>query len=305
MEKGGPLYFRVDERGRVGGNYIMKKSAAAVCIFCLAFAFFGSGCGRGGEAEVTPTPVAPTATPTPVPVTPTPIPTPTEAPKLIGVKKDTARFIVLTNSTGVDLREIYIQISGMGEWGNNLIPADSSVKAAEEVNMYYDPSQEEGTVYDVRIVTGDASSYEIYGVDLDDMERASLHLEEGSMYLRYLSLSTRNETTATASSYEETYDESYYDSSDDYYSDYSYDYSYDTEDSSDIYYDDSYYEDSYDDSYYEDSYDDSYYEDSYDESYEDDGSSGDSYEDYFDDGSSSGDGGGTVVWDENGNWTEY
>lgn len=59
-----------------------------------------AGCGKSSKetAEVTPTPV-PTAAPTAAPATSTPLPTSTPAPKLIGVKTSTAKFVYLTNST--------------------------------------------------------------------------------------------------------------------------------------------------------------------------------------------------------------
>ena len=201
----------------------------------------------------------------------------------------------------MDLRKIYIRVSGTEEWGNNLIPAESSVRAAEEVNMYYEPSAEEGTLYNMQIVAEDGNTYEIYNVELSDMERASLHLEEGSVYLRYLSLSTKNETTTTESdSYDASYEDSSYDSG--YYEDSYYDSSHD-----DSYYDDSYYDDSYyDDGYYDDSYEDGYYDDgSYDDGSYDDGSYDDSGDGTDTGGDYSDGSGGDIVWDEDGNWSEY
>ena len=69
-----------------------------------------AGCGKSSKetAEVTPTPV-PTAAPTAAPATSTPLPTSTPAPKLIGVKTSTAKFVYLTNSTKGEIREIYLR----------------------------------------------------------------------------------------------------------------------------------------------------------------------------------------------------
>ena len=72
-----------------------------------------AGCGKSSKetAEVTPTPV-PTAAPTAAPATSTPLPTSTPAPKLIGVKTSTAKFVYLTNSTKGEIREIYLRAAG-------------------------------------------------------------------------------------------------------------------------------------------------------------------------------------------------
>ncbi len=72
-----------------------------------------AGCGKSSKetAEVTPTPV-PTAAPTAAPAASTPLPTSTPAPKLIGVKTSTAKFVYLTNSTKGEIREIYLRAAG-------------------------------------------------------------------------------------------------------------------------------------------------------------------------------------------------
>ncbi len=88
--------------------------------------------------EVTPTPAA-TPTPTEVPVTVTPVPTSTPAPKVIGVKTSQAKYIYMTNKLEDDIREIYLMTSGGDDWGKNLIPAEASVKASEQVRMFYTP----------------------------------------------------------------------------------------------------------------------------------------------------------------------
>lgn len=154
---------------------------------------------------MTPTPaptIAPTATPAP---TPTPLPTPTPAPRLIGAKTAGAKFIYLTNSTGKQIRQINLKVSGADDWGNSLFSKESSVKAAEQVRMYYKP--QEGAVYDMRFLDGNGNSYEIYSVELSDMERASLKYDEenGILYLTYISLSAKSEkdTKDNAVSYDQ------------------------------------------------------------------------------------------------------
>lgn len=311
----------------------MHKSKYIAMVAAAAMALTLAGCGsKGGELiEVTPTPMA-TPTPTVVPATVTPLPTSTPAPKMIGTKTAQAKFIYLSNSLQSDIRELYLRTSGNedGDWGKNLISMESSIKAAEQVQMYYGGETSSSTTesgdssestsdstsanYDMKLVTADGNSYEIYSVNFGDMEKASLMLDDStsSVYLRYMSLSTKKETDTRGNS-AETNDSSD-DSSDDSSSDSSssdsssgdssdsYDSSSDSSSDSSDSYDSSYdsNDDSSDDSSYDDSsdnsddYDDGNYDDSYDDSYDgsyDDGSSDDGYVDegYDTDESSSSD----------------
>ena len=139
-----------------------------------------------------PTPV-PTAAPTAAPATSTPLPTSTPAPKLIGVKTSTAKFVYLTNSTKGEIREIYLRAAGGEEWGKSLVPAEATIKDAEQVQMYYTPDSARDAIYDMKLVDGDGNAYEIYSVQLSDMEKAKLMIDNGEAYLTYTSLSDKSE----------------------------------------------------------------------------------------------------------------
>lgn len=307
----------------------MNRSKYIAVAAAAAMALTMAGCGfSGGEVvEVTPTPMA-TPTPTVISITATPLPTSTPAPKMIGKKTAQAKFIYLTNNLQNDIRELYLRVSGddEGDWGNNLLSAETAFKAAEQVQMYYNGSSsdmsgqtdtenstetsESSLKYDMKLVTADGSSYEIYSVDFGDMEKATLLLDQdgSSVYLRYMSLSTKKEADTRGNSVEssdENSDDSSSTSSDDASSDSStssYDTSsdsstsdYDTSsDSSDSSYDTSsddssnddsssddgdYDDGSYDDGDYDDSGDDGSYDDgSYDDGYVDEGSDGGDYD---------------------------
>lgn len=294
----------------------MKKYKYLAAVLGISMVLTMAGCGKKQDSvvEATPTPEA-TAAPTAVPVTVTPVPTSTPAPKVIGVKTTDAKFVYLTNSLSSDLREIYLMTSGGEDWGKNLIPSESSVKGAEQVQMYYTPSTEstdsedtsedstEDTsststeLYDMKIVTSDGNTYEIYSIDLGDMEKASLTMDTDSetAYLRYMSLSekkekdTRDNSQQTSSSDDESSDDSSYDDSS--YDDSGYD-----DSSDDGSYDDSSDDGSDDGSYDDGNYDDGSYDDgSYDDGSYDDGSDDGSYDDsgYIDD---SGDDGYDTDW---------
>lgn len=278
-----------------------------------------AGCGKSSKetAEVTPTPV-PTAAPTAAPATSTPLPTSTPAPKLIGVKTSTAKFVYLTNSTKGEIREIYLRAAGGEEWDKNLVPAEATIKAAEQVQMYYTPDSARDAIYDMKIVDGDGNAYEIYSVQLSDMEKAKLMIDNGEAYLTYTSLSDKSEKSTIGNV--ET-DNSVADSSD----------SADSTDASDLTdsssgitdsssdNSDGSYDNSDDGSY--DNSDDGSYDNSDDGSYDnssDDGNydSSDDSGDYVDDSSNSGSGDdsldnstddsgdGEIVWDDNGDWSE-
>ena len=284
----------------------MNKSKYIAVAAAAAMALTMAGCGfSGGDVvEVTPTPMA-TPTPTVMPITATPLPTSTPAPKMIGNKTAQAKFLYLTNNLQNDIRELYLRVSGddEGDWGNNLLSAETAFKAAEQVQMYYNGSSsdmsgqtdtenstetsESSLKYDMKLVTADGSSYEIYSVDFGDMEKATLLLDQdgSSVYLRYMSLSTKKEADTRGNSVEssdENSDDSSSTSSDDASSDSS-DSSYDTS-SDDSSNDDSSSDDSSSD---DDSNDDSSSDDGdYDDGSYDDGS----YDnDYVDEGSDSGD----------------
>ena len=292
----------------------MRKSRKIVFAVSTAMALTLAGCGSDKKAEeVVPT-VAPTATPTIPPVTATPAPTSTPAPRKIGEKTSQSKFVYLTNNLKTDVRELYLMVSGSEDWGDNLIPREFSVKASDQVQMFYTPesvqasaeeedSEETGTpsgaLYDMKLVTADGNTYEIYSIELSDMEKASLTLDEetSTAYLRYMSLSEKKEKDTKENSQQTGYGDDY-DSEDDSYSDDgSYDDgSYDDGNSDDGYYDDG----SSDDGNYDDGgSDDGYYDDggsddgNYDDGGSDDGSSGDGGSDdgdYDDGGSDDGSG---------------
>ena len=266
-----------------------------------------AGCGKSSKetAEVTPTPV-PTAAPTAAPATSTPLPTSTPAPKLIGVKTSTAKFVYLTNSTKGEIREIYLRAAGGEEWGKSLVPAEATIKDAEQVQMYYTPDSAKDAIYDMKIVDGDGNAYEIYSVQLSDMEKAKLMIDNGEAYLTYTSLSdkstignveTDNSEADSSDSADSTDASDLTDSSSgitDTSSDNS-DGSYDNSDGSD---------DNSDDGSDDNSDDGS--DDSSDDGNDDSG-------DYVDDSSNSGSGDDSldnstddsgIVWDDNGDWSE-
>lgn len=242
----------------------MNKQLAIVLSVAAAAMIALTGCEKKSfQVEVpatstpTPAPVA-TSTPTPMPTsTPTPIPTPSPSPRMIGKKNAASRSVLLTNNLSDGLRQLFVRVSGSGEWGENLIPKENYIHVAEQVSMNYTPVVgEDGPVdYDLRIYTKEWDAYEIYHIKFSDMDAARLVInDDGYAKLLYMSLADGTEVS-TDSSYD--YEDDYSDYDDDYYEDYN---DYDEDDYSD--YDDDYYED-YNEDYNEDDYSD-YDEDDYD-----------------------------------------
>ena len=93
----------------------------------------------------------------------------------------TAKFVYLTNSTKGEIREIYLRAAGGEEWGKSLVPAEATIKDAEQVQMYYTPDSARDAIYDMKLVDGDGNAYEIYSVQLSDMEEVSVIPEELSV----------------------------------------------------------------------------------------------------------------------------
>lgn len=265
----------------------MRKSSCWMLAVCVSGMLGISGCGIGNmdlgkeliheatptpEPETTPVPEpSETAAPLPTPAaSPAPVSTATPTPWRIGTKTSQSSFVYLTNSTNEKIRQVYLMSYGGSDWGKNLVPSESAIRASEQVQLCYTPIASENgqTVasYSLKFVTQSGNVYQLDDVPLQDMQQAVLHVENEAIVLHYSSLGEKTEKTINGSGadfaswdsqntdYEDSYDDSYYDDS--YYDD-----SYDD----DTYYDDSY-EDQYDDYDYSD---ESYYDEDEDYSYDD------------------------------------
>lgn len=301
---------RCNMRGQREKRRLLKYTAM-ICTAALLSTV--TGCGKKAEeVSVTPTPAA---TATPVPVTSTPIPTPTQAVKMIGTKTKDAKMVYLTNGTKEELRGIYLKGTEEEEWGRNLIPAESSVKAQEQVRMYYGPlSSEEESSYDMKLTTETGNTYTLTELSLEDMERASLKLDEENdiLSLRYMSLSQKKEVTISNGDSDDSQEEDWEEESQEENEDSSY---WEPEENTGDY------EDGSDNSDTEDGTDSNGGSGDYEENGgadsqdggSDDGSTDEQGNDgsgedgsHTEDGSGDGseDGSGDIIWDENGNWIE-
>ena len=98
-------------------------------------------------------------------------------------------------------------VSGSDDWGENLIPTETSIKKSEQIQLFYTPEEDimenesdladedSKFLYDMKIVTADGDIFEIYSIELADMEKAVLTYDQetSTAYLRYMSLSDKKE----------------------------------------------------------------------------------------------------------------
>ena len=175
--------------------------------------FLLSGCGSSIKLpsllQSTPTPaITPVETKVPettlipeISATPTPAFSPTAAPRMIGRKTTSAGSAMISNSTGTRFRQLFLQVSGTGDWGRNLIPSEGSIRVSEQFTLYY-PEAVNGNTYDLRLRDDDGTLYEIYGVDLTDIDSAVLRKDdEDVVYLSYMSKNTKSEKDTRGSSW--------------------------------------------------------------------------------------------------------
>lgn len=69
----------------------------------------------------------------------------------------------VANSTGGEIKELYISETGKEEWGNNLL--SSAISDGQKV-IVSAGSAESGKTYDIRIVDGNSSTVEYYNFDI-------------------------------------------------------------------------------------------------------------------------------------------
>jgi len=212
----------------------LRKILLLGVLACFAL----SGCDRKLELNLAP---LVRNTPTPAPstgkgssgtsATRTPAPTATSAPsragmtatpspRRVGIREGSAGSVLVSNSSGQRIREIYLQTSGAENWGRNLIPGEASVHVGESFQLYYPPLGSAGS-YNLRMLDNNGITYEIYGVDLADMQNAILRKgEDNNVYLSYMSLASGQEKDTRGSSWssgdtgaEEVEESQYFDSS--------------------------------------------------------------------------------------------
>ncbi len=134
-----------------------------------------------------------TEMPSPLPDTPTPAPTSTPSPRMIGTKTSQSKYMFLTNTTDNPLREIYLCLYGQLDWGKNLIPPETTVRAGERVQMFFDEPGEKD-LYSMKLVDKAGNIWAIYAFPLADMDSATIQIIGGVAFLYYTSLSTGQQT---------------------------------------------------------------------------------------------------------------
>ena len=193
------------------GIVIKTAALGAAALLCLAL----SGCALRPmplipEDTATPVPTAsltPSPTPEPVPLeaappaTPTPIPARSDRPRIIGSKSTAAGSVLLTNQSGMRIRELYLAEAYSEEWGRNLIPSESSIREGEKIKLFYPaiPEDSEG-YYDILVRCEDGYTDVIYYVRLADTSEGAITYDPSDGYLHLTELTAASADPSSDSS---------------------------------------------------------------------------------------------------------
>lgn len=199
-------------------NKIKTVTIGILCVFL--FGCLMTGCGADPTAsEQSATPATATSTqPESTPedtqqITPEATPasestTPTPSYRAIGTQDAQAFSVILTNSTGKDITGISIKSSGEKKYPSSIVSKNEPVAQGETIQLFYTPANTQddesiktnpndkdtavamSVAYDIRLTVADKSVLELYDFGFQDIEEAELCLEDGVVFVKYMSKST-------------------------------------------------------------------------------------------------------------------
>lgn len=121
---------------------------------------------------------------------------------IMGVQTATSSDVVLTNLTGDEISAFYARPSGEEEWGDDYVEGKFTLKNNDKALFYYEKNAEATTgtasvKYDLRVSFADASKDDCFfrELTLTDIQELSLNLEDGVPYVKYQSLSTKQQVS--------------------------------------------------------------------------------------------------------------
>ncbi len=115
---------------------------------------------------------------------------------IMGTKTDTSGELVITNLTGHEISEFRARLTSEEDWGDDYIEGKFTLKNSDMALFYYDkeggPSQ-----YDLCVAFADGTESECYfrELPLSDIEELQLNIEGGVPYVKYQSLSTKQQVS--------------------------------------------------------------------------------------------------------------
>lgn len=119
---------------------------------------------------------------------------------IMGTQTATASDVVITNLTGDDVSAFYARPSGEEEWGDDYVAGKFTLKNNDRVLFYYERNAEGGTTaakYDLRVSFVDETMDDCFfrELTLTDIQELSLNVEDGVPYVKYQSLSTKQQVS--------------------------------------------------------------------------------------------------------------
>lgn len=118
---------------------------------------------------------------------------------IMGTKTATAGELVITNLTGHEISEFYARLSSEEDWGDDYIAGTFTLNNSDMALFYYEKEDQSfGSVavqYDLCVAFADGTESECYfrELPLSDIEELSLNIEDGVPYVKYQSLSTKQQ----------------------------------------------------------------------------------------------------------------
>lgn len=121
---------------------------------------------------------------------------------VMGTQTATSGDLVITNLTGEDISAFYARASEEEDWGMDYVEGKFTLKNNDRALFYYDKEAKSSsgaaiTKYDLRVSFADESLDDCYfrELTLSDIEELSLNLEDGVPYVKYRSLSTKQQVS--------------------------------------------------------------------------------------------------------------
>lgn len=113
---------------------------------------------------------------------------------VMGTQTATSGELVVTNLTGEDISAFYARSSEDEDWGTDYVEGKFTLKNSDRALFYYD---KEAQKYDLRVSFADESLDDCYfrELTLSDIEELSLNLDDGVPYVKYQSLSTKQQVS--------------------------------------------------------------------------------------------------------------
>ncbi len=112
---------------------------------------------------------------------------------IMGTKTDTASDLVVTNLTGAEISAFYARPSEEEDWGDDQIQGKFTLKNNDRALYYY---EKDASMYDLMVSFADGTDDCFFReLTLSDIQELSLNIDDGVPYVKYQSLSTKQQVS--------------------------------------------------------------------------------------------------------------